>query len=90
MTIRPANPSDARGIAEAQVRAWQVAYRFDQVDLTDSGIAGGKQTIHTFGVNWHWNPHTRVMFNVMFANIQDNDTNDQNVTSFITRFQFDF
>ena len=70
--------------------AWQVAYRFDSVDLVDSGIAGGEQVIHTVGVNWHWNPQTRVMFNVMFANIDENDTLDENVTSFITRFQFNF
>jgi phosphate-selective porin OprO/OprP len=69
---------------------WQVAYRFDNVDLVDAGIAGGEQVIHTFGVNWHWNPHTRVMFNVMFANVDENSTVDENVTSFITRFQFDF
>lgn len=70
--------------------AWQVVYRFDSVDLVDGGITGGEQVTHTFGVNWHWNPHTRVMFDVMFANVDKNDTIDQNVTSFITRFQFDF
>lgn len=69
--------------------AWQVAFRYDSVDLVDDGVAGGEQQIITTGVNWHWNPHTRIMFNVMFAEVEGNDS-DGDVTTFITRFQFDF
>ena len=68
--------------------AWQIAYRYDFFDIDDAGFVG-EQTIHTVGVNWHWNKNTRVMFNVMFASVEGNDS-DGDVTSFITRFQFDF
>ncbi len=71
--------------------AWQVAFRFDTIDLTDSGIAGGVQETFTFGANWYWNPHMRVMFNVIFADIGDGGPlGEGELTYFATRFQVDF
>jgi phosphate-selective porin OprO/OprP len=71
--------------------AWQVAFRYDTIDLTDSGIAGGTQDCFTFGVNWYWNPHMRVMFNVIWADIGDGaPLGEGEVTYFATRFQVDF
>ena len=71
--------------------AWQVAFRFDTIDLTDSGVAGGVQETFTFGVNWYWNPHMRVMFNVIWADIGDGGPlGEGELTYFATRFQFDF
>jgi len=71
--------------------AWQVAFRFDTIDLTDSGIAGGVQECYTLGVNWWWNPHMRVMFNVIWADISDGGPfGEGNLTIFATRFQVDF
>ncbi len=45
--------------------AWEFAYRFSQLDLNDSaaGVLGGRVYDSTFGVNWYWNPYTRVMLN---------------------------
>jgi phosphate-selective porin OprO/OprP len=71
--------------------AWQVALRFDTIDLTDSGILGGVQECFTFGVNWYWNPQMRVMFNLIFADIGDGGPlGEGQLTIFGTRFQFDF
>jgi len=71
--------------------AWQVAFRFDTIDLTDAGIAGGVQETFTVGANWYWNPHMRVMFNVIFADIGDGGPfGEGELTIFATRFQFDF
>lgn len=44
--------------------AWQVAARYDFIDLTDAGIQGGVQRDMTLGLNWWWNPNARVQFNV--------------------------
>ncbi len=71
--------------------AWQVAFRYDTIDLTDSGVAGGVQDCFTVGVNWYWNPHMRVMFNVIFADIGDGGPlGEGDLTFFGTRFQVDF
>lgn len=43
--------------------AWQLALRYDSIDLTESGYLGGKQTTLIAGVNWYLNRHTRLMFN---------------------------
>lgn len=71
--------------------AWQVAFRFDTIDLTDGGIAGGRQDCYTFGVNWWWNPHMRMMFNVIWADISDGGPfGEGKLTIFGTRMQVDF
>ena len=71
--------------------AWQVAFRYDTIDLTDSGVTGGTQDTFTFGVNWYWNPHMRVMFNVIWADIGDGaPLGEGEITYFATRFQVDF
>lgn len=71
--------------------AWQLAFRYDSIDLTDSGIAGGVQDTITFGVNWYWNPHMRVMFNFIWADISDGGPfGEGNLNIFAMRFQVDF
>ena len=68
--------------------AWQVAFRFDSLDLTDGSIVGGEQETLTFGVNWHWNPNARVMFNVVLADVDGPSAGE--ITIFQTRFAVDF
>ena len=74
-----------------------LAVRYDETDLTDSGIAGGEQETITVGLNWHWNPNARVMFNYVMADISNGPTGsleagkiEGEVTVFEIRFQFDF
>lgn len=43
--------------------AWQVGYRINYLDLNDSGINGGQLVGHTLGLNWFWNPNSKVQFN---------------------------
>jgi phosphate-selective porin OprO/OprP len=69
---------------------WEVAYRFDSLDLIDGGITGGEQVTHTVGVNWHWNPNARVMFNFVYADITDGPDGTGKIQIFETRFQFDW
>jgi len=54
--------------------AWEIAGRFSTIDLTDqlataSGIAGGRQTIYTAGLNWYVNRNARFLFDYLHGNI---------------------
>lgn len=69
--------------------AWQLAARYDVVDLTDTdaGIIGGKQTGYQFGVNWHLNNFVRIQANYV-KNIIDGGTYDgEKIDVFGVRFQ---
>ena len=50
--------------------AWEVGYRYSTLDLNDfaAGVRGGVVQDHTLGLNWYWNPYTRVMFNYVHSN----------------------
>jgi phosphate-selective porin OprO and OprP len=41
--------------------AWELAARFDQVDLNDEDISGGDQKRATFALNWYVNENVRLM-----------------------------
>jgi phosphate-selective porin OprO/OprP len=69
--------------------AWEIAVRIDTIDLIDEGVDGGEQDDITAGVNWHWNPNARVMFNVVFSDVTGGP-NDGELTVFEMRFQFHF
>ena len=43
--------------------AWQVGARYNYLDLNDQGINGGQLHNGTLGLNWFWNPNTKVQFN---------------------------
>ena len=47
--------------------AWEVAGRWSYLDLNDSGIRGGTIMDFTGGVNWYWNPYTKMVFNYVHA-----------------------
>ena len=47
--------------------AWEVAGRWSYLDLNDSTIAGGTITDYTAGLNWYWNPYTKMVFNYVHA-----------------------
>ncbi len=47
--------------------AWEVAARFSQMDLEDTGFAGGKEQNITVGLNWYPHPHLRWMLNWVHA-----------------------
>lgn len=49
------NPMDEGGIG-----AWQIAAKFDRIDLTADGVYGGEQDTYLVGINWYLNRYTRV------------------------------
>jgi len=49
--------------------AWEVATRFSQLDLEDTGFAGGKEQNITVGLNWYPHPHLRWMLNWVHVSV---------------------
>ncbi|RMF14993.1 MAG: hypothetical protein D6757_05340, partial [Alphaproteobacteria bacterium] len=58
-----------RPVFEGGPGAWQIALRYDRIDLSDEGILAGEQNSFIAGINWYLNRHTRVMFNYAHADI---------------------
>ncbi|QDV63739.1 OprO/OprP family phosphate-selective porin [Crateriforma conspicua] len=52
--------------------AFQVAARYDHLDLSDSNIQGGVADMATLGFNWHWTAYSKVQTNLIWGNIEDN------------------
>lgn len=64
------------GGCDAGWGAWELAMRWSYLDLTDDNFTipapashgfGGIYNGLTFGVNWYWNPHIRMMLNYTHA-----------------------
>jgi phosphate-selective porin OprO/OprP len=62
--------------------AWELGARVSTIDLNDqlamaNGVAGGRQTVYTVGLNWYVNRNVRFMFNYLHGDIskQVNATN---------------
>lgn len=76
-----ANYGDGDGMG-----AWELAVRYDEIDLNDGGLAGGEMDQWTIGLNWYLNPNTKVMLN--YGMIDVDDVGDIDVIQ--ARFQVDF
>jgi phosphate-selective porin OprO/OprP len=70
--------------------AVEVGFRYSYVDLNDGEIRGGQQKDIAFGVNWHWNPHTRVMLNLGHADVKEGPLGSGTGYNLKIRMQFDF
>ena len=76
--------------------AWELAVRYDYLDLQDENINGGEQSVFVFGVNWHLNPNTRIMFNYFYVDIDGgplqggNIANNVDFSGFGMRVQVDW
>lgn len=58
-------PNNNFSFSKGHWGAWEVAFRYGQVDLNDSGFKGGEQDNITFALNWYVNPNVRLMANYM-------------------------
>ncbi|MEM7355418.1 MAG: porin [Acidobacteriota bacterium] len=66
--------------------AWEVAFRYSTIDLDDGAISGGQEDNWTIGVNWYPNPATRLMINLVHADVDNVGEAD----FFLVRWQVDF
>jgi phosphate-selective porin OprO/OprP len=69
--IAPANPFS---LEAGGWGAWEIAGRISTVNLNDqlataNGVAGGRQTVYTAGLNWYVNRNIRFMFNYLHGDI---------------------
>ncbi len=75
--------------------AWQVGIRYDHADLNNAGINGGMLDAVTLGVNWFFNPNSKLQFNWDYTHRGDVTTNlattpSGEVFGFGTRLAVDF
>jgi phosphate-selective porin OprO/OprP len=74
------NPNHPVSLHDGGFGAWEVAARFDQIDLnsdvtpgisstTTGGVFGGLQRTYTAGLNWYVNGNVRFMFDYIHADI---------------------
>jgi phosphate-selective porin OprO/OprP len=82
-------PSHAPGAARG-CGAWEVATRWSSINLTDSGISGGRLNDITLGVNWYLNPYTRIMWNYIHPILDKPTFGTSTADIYAMRVQFDF
>ena len=73
--------------------AWETAVRWSWVQLDDRNISegtAGQLNDVTLGVNWYWNPYTRLMFNYITALGDRNDVGHYQTDILGMRLQVDF
>ncbi len=51
--------------------AWQVALRYDHLDLSDNDVQGGVGNMITAGLNWHWTAYSKVQNNLIWGDIDE-------------------
>ncbi|WP_417317392.1 OprO/OprP family phosphate-selective porin [Emcibacter sp.] len=85
--VKVANP-----VFEGGMGAWQVAVRYDTIDLSDDDLAilGGKQETFIVGVNWHLNDYARFMANYSSSDIEGGSDDGENIDAWGLRFQVDW
>jgi phosphate-selective porin OprO/OprP len=96
--VKPKNNLGAGGYG-----AWQVGVRYSTIDLTDDTLLGGEEDNVAVGLNWHPNPYTRFMLNLIWvdtdadatgnsSNLHAGETSAGNDDPFIVqvRAQMDF
>ena len=71
--------------------AWEIATRFSNLNLNDSGINGGEIDTFSAGINWYANPHVRFMANyVDVLDVTGGSRNGQEPDLVEFRAQLDF
>jgi phosphate-selective porin OprO/OprP len=81
--IKPKHNFDGKG----GLGAWEVAARYDQLNLNDGDINGGRLENCTLGVSWYLNPNTRFMLDWVHSMQTSVDTW---INALEMRFQIDF
>jgi len=86
-------PKVKKNFREGGPGAWEIAARYSSIDLEDGIAEGGKQDDITLGLNWYFNPNTKLMFNYIRALIEEpaqSAAERGNLDLFQMRAQIDF
>lgn len=88
--VRPRNPFNLAGGGWG---AWELAARYDRLDLDDydfeGGVVGGRGRSLTLGMNWYMTDNARMMFDYIRNHI-DQYAYNGDIDIFQVRFQTDF
>jgi phosphate-selective porin OprO/OprP len=84
--VKPAENYTGTGLGGA----WEVALRYSTLDADDGPFTATVDGI-TLGLNWYLNPNSRIMFNALRSNAEDDAAGiDGDMTAFMVRWQVDF
>jgi len=90
-------PKVKNPVHEGGLGAWQIAAKYDVIDLTDNGVFGGEQDTWILGLNWYLNRHSRFMMNYSHSSIDEafdvaanGDDGANSVNTLGMRFQVDW
>lgn len=83
-------PKVAKNIHDGGVGLWQIAARYDFIDLTADGLLGGEQDTYLLGISWYPNRYTRLMLNYSHSEISGLDSADNSVDTLGLRFNIDW
>lgn len=53
------------------IGAWELAFRYSSINLTDADLAGGQISDITAGLNWYLNPATKVALNYIYSDVKN-------------------
>lgn len=84
-------PDENFANGEGGTGAWEIAGRASNLDLNDGPAQGGELDTYTLGINWHLNPHVRVMGNYVRGDVSQGTGGADGSGDYVTfRFQVDF
>ncbi len=84
------NVLDRRNGRSGGIGAWEVAARWNYIDLNSYDIGGGRLDEVTVGVNWYLNAYTRISFNYVRPILLQPGIDPSAADMFSLRFQLEF
>lgn len=72
------------------VGAWELLGRVSHLDLNDGAVNGRRLTDFTVGLNWYWNRYTKLQFNWINSQLDDDVIGASVANAFAFRAQIDF
>jgi phosphate-selective porin OprO/OprP len=82
---------DQKGPIYHGLGAWELAFRYSQVDLSSGNVEGGTLRDVALGLNWYLNPNCRVVWNYLLMwRDGPRETGDGLARAFGARFQIEF
>ena len=83
-------PNNNMGGDDGGIGALELALRYSGINLEDENILGGEMSNIGIGLNWHFNPVTRVMINYIMTNLSSDNNEIGSSSVYQMRFQVDF
>lgn len=71
-TFKRVKPKSPFSLTDGGLGAWELAFRYSNVDLNDGNVTGGELDLYTIGLNWHVSNHVRFMLDYSQAETDAN------------------